>query len=409
MIEVPVRVHFVNRYFYPDDSATAQLLADLAFGLAARGFEVHVICSRQLYDEAAARLPPAETARRVFVHRIWSTRFGRQRLLGRALDYLTFYLSCFLVLTRRLRRGDIVVAKTDPPLISIVGAASARLKGAILVNWLQDVFPEVAAVLGANPLPAPVNGWLRRRRDASLRAAAVNVVLGVRMRDHLCGRGVPMEKIRIIPNWAAAERSSPPSTGESALRTRMGYQQKFVIGYSGNLGRAHEYATLLGAAEALREDDQVVFLMIGGGINMEAFKSAAAERRLANVHFLPYQPRESLSDSLAAADVHVTCLLPALEGLIVPSKFYGILAAARPVIFIGDRDGELARVIRDAGCGMAVETGQSSELAAAIRNLREHPDQCGELGAKSRQLSLQEYSAARAQDTWFGLLSGLRG
>jgi len=401
------RVYFVNRYFYPDDSATAQLLSDLAFGLAERGFEVHVVCCRQLYGDAAARLPRTEAIRGVYVHRLWTTRFGRRRLLGRALDYVTFYLSCFVALTRSLRRGDIVVAKTDPPMISTVVAACAWLKGAILVNWLQDIFPEIASVLGANPLPAPLNGWMRRLRDVSLRVAAINVVLGGRMREFLASQGVPLEKIRVIQNWSAAEQSSPPSTDESLLRSRLGYQHKFIVGYSGNLGRAHDYVTLLGAAEALRDEENFVFLMVGGGAHMAALKTAVAERRLDNVHFLPYQPREALSDSLGAADVHLTSLLPALEGLIVPSKFYGILSAARPVIFIGDPDGELARVIRASGCGLVVEPGRSSELAAAIRNLRQHPGQCRDFGARSRQLSLQEYSAAGAQASWIDLLNGL--
>jgi glycosyltransferase involved in cell wall biosynthesis len=386
----PTRVFFVNRYFFPDESATAQLLADLAFVLAARGFEIHVICSRQLYGTAGAQLAPEETPQGVFVHRVWSTRFGRQSA-GRAVDYVTFYLSSFFALHRRLRAADIVVAKTDPPLISIVAAAAAKLRRATLVNWLQDIFPEVASVLGANPLPAPLNGWLRRLRDRSLRAAAVNVVLGSRMRDHLGRQGVPAEKIQIIQIWAAAEGAEPPP-GHSLLRSRLGYQGKFVVGYSGNLGRAHEYHTVLGAAEALRGDDGVMFLMIGGGVNMDALRQAAIERRLSNLHFLPHQPRDSL---------------PALEGLIVPSKFYGILAAARPVIFIGDCDGELARVIREAGCGLAVAPGQSAELSAVILNLRAHPEQCAALSAAARRLSLQAYSATRAQEIWVAMLNRL--
>jgi glycosyltransferase involved in cell wall biosynthesis len=311
-----------------------------------------------------------------------------------------------MALIRRLRPGDIVVAETDPPLISIAAAAAARLRRATLVNWLQDIFPEVASVLGANPLPAPVNAWLRGLRDLSLRAAAVNVVVGSRMRDHLQRQRVPEATIQVIPNWAPAAGWELPA-GESALRIRLGYQDKFVVGYSGNLGRAHEYLTVLGAAETLRHDDGVVFLMIGGGVNMDAFRLAAAERQLANVRFLPYQPRDLLQDSLAAADVHLACLLPALEGLIVPSKFYGILAAARPVIFIGDCDGELARVIRDAGCGLVVATAQSAELSAQILNLRAHPEQRAALGAAARRLSLQAYSAARARESWVALLNRL--
>src|SRR5579863_9044773 len=147
------KVVFVNRYFFPDQSASSQMLSDLSFGLAQRGFSIHVICSRQLYDNARAALPPLEAIDGVTVHRGWTTRFGRDRLVGRALDYISFYLSSAWILAKILKRGDTAVAKTDPPLISIVAMAAAKAKGAHLVNWLQDIFPEVASRLGNNPLP----------------------------------------------------------------------------------------------------------------------------------------------------------------------------------------------------------------------------------------------------------------
>ena len=400
----PVRVYFINRYFYPDESATAQLLADLAFGLAMRDFEVHIVCSRQIYGAPETRLPPREIVRGVAVHRLWTTRFGRERLAGRAIDYLTFYLTCALTLARDLRKWDIVVAKTDPPLISIVAAAVTGLKGAVLVNWLQDVFPEVATKLGSNPLPAGLGRLLLRLRDWSLRAAAVNVALGGRMREYLQTRGIPADKIQVIENWADTGTVRPKRVMDSKLRIRAGLADKFVVGYSGNLGRAHEFLTLLGAAKMLRDERQIVFLMIGGGINMKAFEAEAAQQQLTNVHFLPYQTRETLEDSLAAADVHLASLIPALEGLVVPSKFYGILAAGRPVVFIGDVDGELARIIRANRCGMVVASGQSGELVDAIRYLHEHGRERAAMGLSARELCCNSYSSSGTERQWVALL-----
>ena len=404
----PRRVVFINRYFYPDESATAQLLADLAFGLAAGGFEVHVICSRQLYGAADARLPAEEIVKGVAVHRLWTTRFGRRGLPGRAVDYVSFHASCAAVLMRRLRPGDIVVAKTDPPLLSILAAAVAKRRGAILVNWLQDVFPEVATQLGANPLPALLDRLLRRSRDVSLRAAAVNVVLGSRMREYLRALGVPPERIQVIENWADADSDAPKPAADSRLRLRLEIQRKFVVQYSGNLGRAHDYGTILGAAEGLRHESDIAFLMIGGGVNMDALRREAAVRVLPNLQFLPYQPREILADSLAAADVHLVSLLPALEGLIVPSKFYGILAAGRPVVFIGDTDGELARIIREARCGLVVAAGHPEGLADALRHLRSDGVERDRMGARARRLLSDNYSAQGALGRWAALLAQIR-
>ena len=323
---IPCTVVFVNRYFHPDQSATSQFLTDLASTLAQSGLNVHVICSRQLYDDPRARLSCNEVIRRVHVHRVPTTRFGRNGLLGRALDYGTFYASCAVAMMRILRPGDTVVAKTDPPLISIVAMAVAKLKGAHLVNWLQDIFPEVASSLDANPLPNWLDVLLRRIRDRSLKAAIVNVVLGKRMRERLQQLGIGSDRIRVIENWAEVEPALPKPVGRSLLRARHNLTREFVVGYSGNLGRAHEYATLLDAAALLRSDPAIVFLMIGSGAGMAQMARAVTERNLTSFRFLPYQPRESLSDALAAADVHWVSLRAALEGLIVPSKFYGILA-----------------------------------------------------------------------------------
>jgi colanic acid biosynthesis glycosyl transferase WcaI len=400
------KIIFVNRYFFPDQSATSQMLSDLGFGLASRGLTIHIICSRQGYNDAQAKLLRRESIDGVAVHRIWTTRFGRDHLLGRAIDYASFYVSCAVRLTRLLCRGDIVVAMTDPPLISIVAMAAARLKGAHLVNWLQDIFPEVATRLGANPLPWWANSVIRRLRNASLRAARLNVVLGERMRELLELVRIANSKIRIIENWANVTSTPPRSAAESKLRARLGLSEKFVVGYSGNLGRAHEFATLLNAASLMRDREDVVFLMIGGGAGMRLLQNAVSERGLHNFAFIPHQPRASLSDSLAAADVHWVSLLPALEGVIVPSKFYGILAAGRPVVFVGDPDGELARVIHASQVGVVVSVGAASELALQLRLLADNEGRRNTMGRCGYELFGDKYTAQRALDRWIEILDG---
>lgn len=395
----PARIVLVNRYFSPDQSATSQLLSDLSFGLAQRGRDIHVICSRQRYDEAAARLAKSETMNLVTVHRVWTTSFGRDRLIGRALDYATFYLSSLFAMLALLGRGDTVVAKTDPPLLSIVAMIAARIKRAALVNWLQDLFPEVASELGANPLPRWLDALLRRLRDASLRAARVNVVLGSRMCELLESRGIPRSKLRVIENWADLI-AEPVPPAASVLRSSLELGGKFVVAYSGNLGRAHEFDTLLGAATLLMSQRDIVFLMIGGGAGMPLLKRAVLQQGLDNFRFLNYQPRSALADSLGAADVHLVSLRPSLEGLIVPSKFYGILAAARPVIFVGDPDGELARIILPADIGGVVRAGDAAELARQIAALKADPRRGQAMGDNGARLYAQRYGLERALTSW---------
>jgi len=147
-----------------------------------------------------------------------------------------------------------VVAKTDPPLVSIPVAAVARLKGAVLINWLQDLFPEVAAVLTPRLLP----GWLRTlllvARDRSLRRAQMNVVLGQTMRDRVLARGVDPARVATIPNWADPQEIVPLPAQDSTIRRKLGLEGKFVVGYSGNFGRAHEFGTLVRLRGSLFDD-----------------------------------------------------------------------------------------------------------------------------------------------------------
>jgi glycosyltransferase involved in cell wall biosynthesis len=398
---------FVNRFFAPDQSATSQILTDLAGGLAQRGFNVHVVCSTQLYDDPDARLAPFEQMAGVTVHRIATTRFGRQQLAGRAIDYASFYVSCAFTLLKLLERDDTVVSKTDPPLVSLVCAMAAKVRGATLINWQQDVFPEIASLLGANPLPRWLDALLRRWRDASLRTAKMNVVIGNRMLQYFIRSEIPAAQLCVIENWADAHRVVPKLPSASSLRARLGFLDRFVVGYSGNLGRAHEFETILGAAKTLQSEPSFVFLIIGGGAKMAAFKLAVVEHGLNNVCFLPYQSRETLDDSLAASDVHVASLLPSLEGFIVPSKFYGILAAGRPVVFVGDPDGELSRIVRSSNCGFVVNVAACDELATQLCRLRTTPEACAAMGRHARKLLDEKYDTQTAIEKWSTMLRGL--
>jgi glycosyltransferase involved in cell wall biosynthesis len=404
---------FLNRYFHPDHSATSQMLSDLAFMLAERGRAVAVITSRQRYDAPEVRLPARESVANVDIHRVWTSRFGRASLLGRALDYITFYPFAAHALWRLTAKGDVIVAMTDPPMLSVVVAPIAHWRGARLVNWLQDLFPEVAEAVGfgRRQLPGFVYGALRAPRDWSLRSAAMNVVLGERMAEKLAALGVAPDRVGIVENWADRALIEPIEPGSNALRREWGFDGKFVVGYSGNLGRAHEFDTVLDAITRLekRAPDslRIVWLFVGGGALHDAFAGNLRARGLKSVVFKPYQPRDLLARSLSAADVHLVCLKPELEGLIVPSKFYGIAAAGRPTIFVGDRNGEIARIVQRRNLGFAVNQGDGAELAERILALARDPGVCREIGARARQACEHEFDKRIAIDRWEALLARL--
>lgn len=402
-----MKLIFVNRYFDPDRSATSQILSDLAFHLANLHHDVHVVTSRQLYDDPGAILPAAETIRGVAVHRVRTSRFGRTALAGRTIDYASFHVAAAARLIHLARANDIIIAKTDPPLVSVTAAGAARVRGARLVNWVQDLFPEVAERLGVLPRDGTSAGVLRRIRDTALRQAAANVAIGTRMARRLEAVAAGSGKVRTIGNWTNDDALRPVPAEHNRLRRDWDLEGRFIVGYSGNLGRAHEWETLLGAAERLRHHSDIVFLFIGGGHRIDALKAGFAERKLGSLRVRPYQPQAGLGSVLSLPDVHWVSLRPELEGLIVPSKFYGICAVGRPVIMVGDMEGEIGSNVDDAGCGMALARGDDAGFASAILQLRNDRALCDAMGRRARRLLDDRFSRSKALRLWQDLIGEL--
>jgi glycosyltransferase involved in cell wall biosynthesis len=399
------RLIFLNRFFFPDHSATSQILSGLAFHLAECGREVHVVTSQQLYDDPSAGLPAREVIRGVHVHRVATTRFGRSTLSGRGVDYLSFYNSTWRALLVLAERDDILVVKTDPPLVSIIAMRAAKKRRAHLVNWLQDIYPEVAARLGVPLLNGPIGRGLSHLRDRSLRAAAANVVVGDRMAERLLSRGISPDRVHVIPNWSDDDKIFPLRHADNPLRREWGLEDRFVVAYSGNLGRAHEFDTVLSAAERLRAHPTVVFLFIGGGYQFDQLARCVNERGLDRIfRFVPYQDQSLLRRSLCVADVHWISLKPELEGLIVPSKFYGIAAAGRPIIAITDKDGEIARLVEQHGCGLVTAPGQADELAETIARLSTQAERVAEMGSRARAMLEAHFTRRQAFRRWRAVL-----
>lgn len=394
------RIFFVNRYFPPDHSATSQLLGDLAYHLVTCGHSVTAITSQQLYDQPQALLPPRDVLNGVQIYRVPTTKFGRSHLPGRTIDYFSFYASARRFLLDAVRSDDIIVMMTDPPLLSVVGTEVARRRKAHLINWLQDVYPEIAAELGVPFLKGPSTALIASLRDRSLKAAVTNVVVGQQMADKLSARGISAARIRVIGNWADDEELRPLAADDNPLRREWNLQNKFVVGYSGNLGRTHEYNTVLDAAGRLRDNHDVVFVCIGGGHLMPQLSQQVKERGLGNFRFFGYQPRAVLRQSLSLPDLHWISLNPRLEGLIVPSKFYGIAAVARPVIAICAKDGEISRLVQEYKCGIVVEPGDVDQLADAILQLSSDAESRQLMGRRARAMIDSHFSRRQSLASW---------
>lgn len=404
-----MRIIFVNRYVPPDQSATSQILGDVAEHLAEQGHEVILIGSRMAYDDPSQTFPAREKRGSLTLHRVPTTRLGRASLIKRAIDYFSYYITATWAALKLVSKGDLVFAKTDPPLLSVPIGLATSIKGGTRANWLQDMYPEVAAELGVGLAKGPVGQFLTILRNRSLRQAKVNVVIGSRMADRLRAAGVADEAITLIPNWTDDVSVKPVPKTDNPLRREWGFtEDQLVIGYSGNLGRAHDLKTMLDAATLLKEDESIRFLFIGGGKLRETLQTEIEARGLSNIILKPYQPRDQLALSLSVADLHWASLIPSLEGLIVPSKIYGVAAAGRPLIFIGDPDGEAGRLLSEHETGRVFKPGEVEPLIEWIQSLQANPAEAQRLGQNARTMIERDYSQASAFARWDALIDTLQ-
>lgn len=381
------RLLVLNQYYAPGVEATGRLLAELCAGLA-DDFDVTVV---------TGTLPNAGPARErldgVDVIRVRSTSFARRRPVARAVNYATFLAQALRVALKR-GRPDVVLAMTDPPVIGAVGVLVARRFDVPLIVISQDVFPETAARLRRVD-NALVIQLLRTLTTWYLRNAQRVVAIGETMRERLVAKGAPRGNVVVIPNWADTQKLTPsPRKNEWAQRN--GLADGFVVMHSGNVGHAQDLDTLIRAATLLRDLDDLIVAIVGDGARRRELETLARELGAPNVRFLPYQPRETLSESLSAADVHVVGLAAGLAGYVVPSRIYGILAVARPVICAAEAESESAQLVERAGCGIVVPPASPESLAQAIRSAHDGELDLAALGRRGREYVVVDADRAQA-------------
>jgi len=396
------RLLVFNQYYWPGVEATANLLADLC-GALADEFDVTVVTGL-LYDV------PTEPGRTehdgVQIVRVRSTSYARRQLHRRAINYAT-YLAQSVRAGLAEPRPDVVLCMTDPPVVANVALVVARRFRAPLVVISQDVFPEIAVELGRLESPAVV-GLLARLIAYYLRRADRVVAIGETMRRRLEQKGADPQRLRVIPNWVDT-RSIEPLPRDNAWAREQELAGGFVVMHSGNVGHAQNLDALVRATTFLRDLDDLTVAIIGNGARHAELEDLARLLEADKVRFLPYQPRERLSESLSTASVHVVGLAKGLAGYVVPSRLYGILAAGRPVIVAADPDSETAKVVLDVGCGIVVPPGRPELLAGAIRRAHGGELDLEEMGRRGREYVTSEADRRIAVSRYRELLLELTG
>jgi putative colanic acid biosynthesis glycosyltransferase WcaI len=394
------RLLVLNQYYWPGVEATAQLLTDLCEALA-QNAEVTVITGVLHGHEDEPRQLVRNGVR---IIRVPSTSFERSRLVARASNYVT-YLTNALVRGLRGQRPDIVLCMTDPPIVADVALVVAKRYRVPLVVVSQDVFPEIAVQLKRLENPVAMR-LLRSLVSLYLRRADRIVAIGDTMRRRLEEKGAPPERVRVIPNWIDTSRLEPHDRMNWWAEKR-GVKDRFVVMHSGNVGHAQDLDSLVRAATFLRDLDDLAIFVIGTGARHAELVALAELLEVDQVEFLYYQAREVLPLSLSAADVHVVGLAPGLAGYVVPSRLYGILAVARPVIVAADAESETAQVVQEAGCGIVVPPGRPELLARAIRDAHDGKYDLTEMGRRGREWVEREADRSVALRRYSDLLREL--
>ncbi len=375
-----MRIVLLNQFFYPDTAATSQLLTDLARELAARGHEVKVICGKSDYasGEDSGPQPP------VIIVRSKQVPFSRS-VIGRVGSYASYFVTAVLQ-SLRGPAPAVVLTLTTPPLLSLIGTVTKRLRGSRHFIWEMDLYPDVAVDLNVFRPDSSLTKLVGWAADYSRRRADGIIALGDDMRERIIKRGVHAAKIEVVHNWADRSEIRPQPWPTDGL----------IVHYSGNLGLAHDTQTVQEAMLRLVENTQIRFVFAGGGPRRKKLQEFCEGHALRQVTFRGYCDRNQLSVSLGEGHLGLVTQRPETTGSIVPSKVYGIMAAGRPLLYIGSPRATPARIVEQFDCGWFIEAGDSEHLVELLTRLATRPDLVKEAGQRARRAFVDHFDRSLA-------------
>jgi len=346
----------INRYFYPDITSVPQLLTELSEDLVKKGIDVSVICSRNSYN-GLKKHKKYEKYRGIKIYRVNNVYAKGKSFFYRLLEIITFFISVFFK-GIFIKGIDKIMVFSSPPMIVPVGVLLGKIKKAKVIYVVEDLHPELEIKLEMIRENSLFSRLLRRINRFVFKKSDKVVTLGERMKHTIVSNYKIREyKIHIIPNWADGERLYPLERKDNPFIRKFNLEGMFVVQYSGNMGLAHEFETILKGAEKLKDREDIIFQFIGGGAKREEIESFVKKNNLKNIMLLPYQPYNYLNYSLNMADVSLISVREGIGGLLLPSKFYGILATGKPFILIGDKENEIFDFIKRFKVGQFVKEG----------------------------------------------------
>jgi glycosyltransferase involved in cell wall biosynthesis len=380
----PVNLTICTQFYPPDYAATGQLIEELAIQLESFGMHVRVFTGQPGYAFTKASASKIERWGNLIVERSQATRLWQSRIRGKGIGGLLFFLRTILYFFKASKRGDVVLLTTAPPFLPIVGYIANLLFGLPYVCLIYDLYPDIAVelkVVSSRHWLTRLWNWLNRR---VWEKAQHIIVLSSTMKAKVQNRCPKIgNKITVIHNWADPDWIVPIAKKNNWFARQNDLIETFTVLYSGNLGRCHDMDTILEAARHL-EKEPIQFMFIGNGAQLSTCIDRVKELGLNNCRFLPYQDKATLPYSLTACDLALVTVNPGMEGLVAPSKLYGILASARPVAVICEAHSYLRKLITDAKCGATFNNKDGKGLAKFIRLLASDRELAQQMGDRGR-------------------------
>jgi glycosyltransferase involved in cell wall biosynthesis len=391
-----MRILFLSHYFPPEVNAPASRTFEHCREWVRTGHEVTVVtCAPnhprgQVYPGYRNRLWQEERMEGIRVIRIWTYMAANEGFAKRTLNYVSFMVSAVMAVPR-LPKAHVVITTSPQFFNGLAGYFGGRLKRVPWVLEIRDLWPESILTVGAvrNKTIIRLLSWLEM---FAYRKADHIVPNTDAFGRYLIDKGVPAEKITVVKNGADLERYVPAAK-DPALARELGLEGKFVAAYFGTHGMAHHLETVLEAAERLRRETGIVFLLVGDGAERSRLLEQKEAMGLSNVILLGQQPKERMPALWAAADVSLVLLKRSdLFKTVIPSKIFEAMAMERPLIL--GVEGEAKALVEEAGAGVGIEPESAAELAETVQTLAGDPERTRALGQSGRHFVTEFYSRA---------------
>lgn len=382
------KLTIINQQYPPEVASTGQIFSVMAEYMQQHGWEVTVATGTPYYPGMTEKAPAREVRNGVHVRRLWNTTFPKASFLGKLMNLLTFELSLFFYCIFSISRDQTVLVATAPPLAVLCASVGRFFRRYRVVMTVQDLYPDVLAASGMSSPEKLSYRMLKGLMRRSMRACDRVIAIGTDMRCHLM-EAYGLAEVVQIPNLFPETIRVVDVAEAKAAR---GWTDKMVVQYSGNFGVAHEYETLLGTTRLLREREDILFQITGDGKNYHRLKEACGAEGLTNVVFEGYAPLDQLERHLGTADISIVIFSKAFQDVLLPSKYYGILASGRGVLLISGCESDILRDIQAEGVGIAFDHGASEEIAKALEALRDDSEALLAMGKRARALYDTRYT-----------------